>query len=402
MKKQLQKRPRASQILNSWLIALAVFFTRITAFFSAGPKLHNARFARLDELSGLLGSALDNAASLIIGEGRLGHVLRVRPTSTRPELGNLLVVAPTRGGKGLLAVSQLLTWPHSVVVNDIKGDLYQQTAGERSRLGPVLVFGPSGTGNRYDPLIGKLSEDELFSSATQLLYKADERQPIFTQRATVMLTQLFLAARIEGFAPLPYVRTMIRDGLVACASRLDAIKPELATQFLNVAFAQANLGDAFLLSAWGTLDTRLRPLLTETVIRSLSGSDFQAAELMCGPAPVTVYLHWPERDLLALAPLVRLLWGSLIDELITTYDNRQGRGCAPVLLLVDEAGRTSIPMLADQATTVVGPQNIPLDFCPIPVAAGNSLRQVPRGYFEKQYGISNLLPPGGPPDRQIP
>ena len=147
---------------------------------------------------------------------------------------------------------------------------------------------------------------------------------------------------------------MIRDGLVAAVSRLQAINPELATQFLNVAFPEANLSDRFLLSAWGTLDTRMRPLLTETVIRSLSGSDFTAGELMCAEKPITVYLRWPERDLLALAPLVRLLWGSIIDELITTYDRRHGEGCNPVLLLVDEAGRTSIPMLADQATTVVG------------------------------------------------
>jgi type IV secretion system protein VirD4 len=40
--------------------------------------------------------------------------------------------------------------------------------------------------------------------------------------------------------------------------------------------------------------------------------------------------------------------------MITTYDKTQGQGCHPVLLLVDEAGRTSIPMLADHATTVVG------------------------------------------------
>jgi len=48
------------------------------------------------------------------------------------------------------------------------------------------------------------------------------------------------------------------------------------------------------------------------------------------------------------------LWGSLINELITTYDSRAGNGCRPVLLLIDEAGRTAIPSLADQATTVAG------------------------------------------------
>jgi type IV secretory pathway TraG/TraD family ATPase VirD4 len=48
------------------------------------------------------------------------------------------------------------------------------------------------------------------------------------------------------------------------------------------------------------------------------------------------------------------LWGSLIDELLTTYDQAEGKGCKPVLLLIDEAGRTAIPSLADHATTVVG------------------------------------------------
>jgi type IV secretory pathway TraG/TraD family ATPase VirD4 len=51
---------------------------------------------------------------------------------------------------------------------------------------------------------------------------------------------------------------------------------------------------------------------------------------------------------------VRLLWGSLIDELITAYDASSGKNCHPVLLLMDEAGRTAIPALADHATTVAG------------------------------------------------
>src|SRR3712207_3144517 len=169
-----------------------------------------------------------------------------------------------------------------------------------------------------------------------------------------MLTQLLLAARLEGVAPLPYVRQCIRAGVVTAATRLNAISPELATQFLDVEFAQANFSDRFLLSAWGTLSARMRPLLTETVIRCFAGTDFTACELMCSDAPVTVYLRWTERDLLALSPLVRLLWGSFIDELITTYDRAHGKNCQPVLLLIDEAGRTAIPSLADHATTVVG------------------------------------------------
>jgi type IV secretion system protein VirD4 len=244
---------------------------------------------------------------------------------------------------------------YSVVVNDIKGELFTQTAGYRATLGQVFVIDPTGIGNRYDPLMGKQTEDELLSAATHLLFKPDEGEgAIFSQRATVMLTQLFLAARREAVSPLPYVRHLIRLGLPATATRLQLVSPELATQLLDVPFTDVNFADRFLNSAWGTLTARMRPLLTETVIRSLSGSDFRAQDLMIKDKPITVYLLWPERDLLALSPLVRLVWGSLINTLITTYDRQQGAGCHPTLLLIDEAGRSAIPSLAEHATTVVG------------------------------------------------
>lgn len=75
---------------------------------------------------------------------------------------------------------------------------------------------------------------------------------------------------------------------------------------------------------------------------------------MCDELPVTVYIRWKEQDLLALSPLVRLFWTSIIDELITIYDKRNGRSCRPVLLLIDEGGRTAIPNLHDAVTTVAG------------------------------------------------
>src|SRR5262249_17542683 len=112
--------------------------------------------------------------------------------------------------------------------------------------------------------------------------------------------------------------------------------------------------DKFLLSSWSTLTTRLRPLLTANVVRCLTSSDFTPAMLMQSARPVTVYFRWKEQDLLSLSPLVRLLWGSLIYELISVYDTREGKGCKPVLLLVDEASKTAIPSLAEHAATVAG------------------------------------------------
>ena len=333
------------------------------SFVPHDHKLHTNRFARLHELWHLFSPTLDDLkTSLLLGIGHFNHFVCVRPTTTRQELGNLLICAPTRGGKGLLAVSQLLTWPHSVIVNDVKGDLHAQTAGYRQTLGKVFVIDPQGVGHHYDPFYGRTSEDKLYSSANHLLFDPHDGETIFRQRATKMLTQLLLAARRENQAAgteqyrlLPYVRQMVDGGLKQAAQRLQAIAPELATKFLSGEFAHTDFReDKFLLSAWGTLDSRLYALLTEEVIRCFAGADFTAKELMTSEKPITVYLRWPEQDLLALSPLVRLIWGSLIDELITTYDKAAGEQCRPVLLLADEAGRTAIPMLADHATTVVG------------------------------------------------
>ncbi len=321
-----------------------------------GQALHRARFAHQSEVWPLLSPSFATDA-VLLGTRRFllsKRLVTVRRTTHRPEIGNLLIIAPTRSGKGLLAVSQLLTWHHSVIVNDIKGELFTATAGFRSLLGPVYVLDPTGIGHAYDPLQGKATEDALYSSAAHLLHQAGEKDEIFTQRAITMLTCVFAAAKRDGVAALPYARTMLRAGLAGCVERLHTVSPELATVFLDVSLENANLSDRFLLSAWGTLTARMRPLLTETVTRSLARSDFTPEEIITSNRPVTVYLRWKEQDLLALSPLVRLLWGSLIDELVTTYDQRAGKDCNPVLLLIDEAGRTAIPSLADHATTVVG------------------------------------------------
>jgi type IV secretion system protein VirD4 len=353
--------------------------------------LHRARFAQRHELKELVHST-PCSDSVLLGEKReflfFKRFVAVRPTKMRREIGNLLVVGPTRCGKGLLAISQLLTWKHSVIVNDIKGELFAATAGYRSQLGDVYVLDPTGYGNCYDPLVGKQTEDALYAAAAQLLFQPDERDKVFTDRATGMLSRLFAAARLEGVPPLPYVRLLTRNGLRKTAQRLNAVNSHLATQFLYVDYQDVNFENKFLLSAWETLIAHLTPILTETVVRCFTHSDFTAEQIMRSDTPVTVYLRWKEQHLQALSPLIRLLWSSLIDELLTIYDTNQGNGCTPVLLLVDEAGRAAIPSLADQATTVVG-RGIYLwiaiqSLSQLEVAYGKARAQVLRDNMESQ------------------
>jgi type IV secretory pathway TraG/TraD family ATPase VirD4 len=117
------------KFVHTLLFTIVVLFHRLRSFFQHTHTLHHARFATMDQLFELLTTRLDET-SLLLGVSAFNRVLRVRPTKTRRELGNVLICAPTRGGKGLLATSQLLTWRHSVVVNDIKGELQGNRTSE--------------------------------------------------------------------------------------------------------------------------------------------------------------------------------------------------------------------------------------------------------------------------------
>jgi hypothetical protein len=186
-----------------------------------------------------------------------------------------IVVARTGGGKGLLAIPQLLTYSESVIVNDIKGDLRKHTSGWRSTFSDVLVLDPRGQGNRFDPLAGIVDESELLAIAADLLHDPRETNPVFTTRAIGNLTILFLAAIAEGYPKFPYVRQALLAGPTAIAERLQAIRPVLARRFLDRPYLEAkreHFHDTFLLHTHGTLKAKLMPILTETIVKTLPGS----------------------------------------------------------------------------------------------------------------------------------
>jgi type IV secretion system protein VirD4 len=334
------------------------------------PQLFSDRFAHPHEVNPLVSPNWHKAPGLLLGVSAFSQVLSVRSTPKRRELGNVLVDALTRGGKGLLAISQLLTWPHSTVVLDIKGELYEATAAYRKTLGPVFVIDPEAVGNQFDPLHGRTTERQLYAAAKYLLYEAGEHDPIFIERGMKMVTQLFLAAREENrkmgyekYHLLPYAGQLMNLPINQVAAHLHAVSPELATKFLSAVYNPEKDYDEkkFLTSSWETATSRLYPILSDELLRCFDGSDFTASDIITSPKPITVYLRLPEGELLALAPVVRLIFQTLIHDMQTTYDKRPGRtskekGCYPVLLLLDEAGRVKIPQLYEYATTVVGRQ----------------------------------------------
>jgi type IV secretion system protein VirD4 len=165
---------------------LYIFISVFKWLFRLFPRethLYNSRFATPAELKNQMTGTFDGA-SLLIGTTHTGKILRVKQSPTRRELGNMLVVGRTRSGKGLHGIAQVLTWPHSLIVNDIKGEIHRMTAGYRSTFSDIIVFDPDGVGDPYAPMQELYSERDLLSAATHLLYKPNEGSgAIFTKRA---------------------------------------------------------------------------------------------------------------------------------------------------------------------------------------------------------------------------
>jgi type IV secretory pathway TraG/TraD family ATPase VirD4 len=347
----------ASRILQT---ILSLSLPWLAAWLWPQKQLHTDRFANDREVKSLIG---ETSLGLVLGLDNFGHLLSVEATPERPHLGHLAIFGPTGSGKTTREIEQLKRWKGWAIVNDPKCDLSDATAEIRKKYGPVFFFAPSeGKGHTYDPLDGIEEERKLYNLAKHLLYVPNEKEPAFTEWATKMLTQLFLAAKVarkQGLTdnrPLPYVAWLINLGGINDAAReVNAVSPELALKLLNAAYHPEKdyEQNAYRRSSWDSLCSRLYPLLTDDIVACFNGSDIKIRDLIYSEKPITIYLRWHESDLLALSPLIKFVWEAMISELIRAYDLAPDKSVFQQGLIdIEEAGRTGIPNLPDHVSTL--------------------------------------------------
>jgi type IV secretory pathway TraG/TraD family ATPase VirD4 len=352
----------AVQRLQELLDTLSFRLSHVASWFGFRTRnnLHTDRLATTQEVKNLL---QHSSYGLVLGLDTFDRLLCVEATAERPHLGHLAIFGPTGAGKTTREEEQLRRWKGSAIINDPKFQLSNSTAEIRKTFGKVFFFSPSeGGGDRYDPLEGIESERKIYSLAKHLLYVPNEKEPAFTERATKMLTQLLLAAKLArkngltDLRPLPYVAWLLSlGGLNDVAREVNAVSPALAQKLLEVPYHPEKdyEQNAYRISSWDSLAARLYPLLTEDVVPCFNGSDFKVSELLFSKKPITIYLRWHEADLLALSPLIKFVWEAMINELITAYDLAPDHSqCQYVLLDIEEAGRTGIPNLPEHTSTL--------------------------------------------------
>lgn len=326
--------------------------------------IYSARWADRNDVAPLVlrvrpGHEARPSIPLVLAHGR---VVGLKPSPARPELGHVVACAPSRSGKGLWLTYALLTWPASAVVLDPKGELFRLTAGYRARFTRVLALDPAGRGHRYDPFGELAYSPEALKTAALLVLRPeqDKENAIFAQRAAMLLAALLRAAYLLRLPTLPAVRAMIDLGPERLVSFLHQRQDTLVSHWF-AGFLLRDPGtfeagllaqDRFLASSWGTLTTRLEPLLSDGVLKMSSASDFRAEELF--ERPTTVYLTFHEAELEHTQAALRLVLLAVVTALLRVADRQGGQVRRPLLLALDEAERVPVPRLPDFVSTVAG------------------------------------------------
>lgn len=316
---------------------------------------------------------VDNDDGVYVGAWQDGKVTRyLRDAGST----HVLAFAPTRSGKGVgLVLPTLLSWAHSVVVHDIKGENYALTAGWRARdLGSrIIKFDAScadGGSGRFNPLrevrVQTVHDVQDVQNIIGILCDPDGKGAEGTDAhwvvsATALLTAITLhALYTELEATLSGVADLLTGGSYGTPEDLlqamtagdhdpygvcdwrDENGEATATHPAVRAIARDMLAkDPKELASVISTAVRYVTLFRDPIVaQNTATSDFAIRDLMNDERPVSLYLVIPPSEMQRLKPLTRLILTQILQTLTSEMRFEGGRSVAGyrhrLLLMIDE------------------------------------------------------------------
>jgi type IV secretion system protein VirD4 len=277
---------------------------------------------------------------------------------------HIAAIAPTRSGKGVgLVIPTLLSWPHSAVIHDMKGELWALTAGWRQTEAgnKVLKFDPASVSGscHFNPLAEvRLTTDYEVADVQNLvtiIVDPDGKglNSHWDKTAHALLTgvTLHLLYMNHNSGQKPATLKDVAMAFSSPSRPIDALYKEMQSTKHDkgkphevVAAAAQDMIDrpetergSVLSTAKSYLDLYRDPL----VAKNTEDSDFQIHDLMNHEEPVSLYLVVRPADKDRLKPLMRLILNQIVRTL--TRDEMKFENGQPVtsykhrlLLMLDE------------------------------------------------------------------
>lgn len=351
-------------VLLSVFLAAYLSYRRTKNLSSGNEHIHgSAHWATPEEVkaTGLIG----NSSGVYVGAYQPPNSTSIKYLRhDGPE--HVMAFAPTRSGKGVgLVLPTLLSWPHSALIYDIKGENYALTAGWRGTQADntILKFEPTATDGssvRFNPLSEiRLNTDKEVSDVQNIVTmivdpdgKGLNDHWSKTGHALLVgavLHVLYAEANktLAGVAEflsnpeMPINETLNymlgtehdADGVKGWPNNVHPVVAASARDMLN---KSENEASGVLSTAMSFLALYRDPIVS----KNTAFSEFKVRDLMNADRPVSLYLVVPPSDKDRLKPLVRLMINQVVRTLTEHMEFKDGRSVAGykhrLLLMIDE------------------------------------------------------------------
>jgi len=303
---------------------------------------------------------------------------------------HVLVFAPTRSGKGVgIVVPTLLTWPHSVLVHDLKGENWALTAGARKRMGQIcLKFAPASAdddGARYNPLaevrLRTPHEIRDVRNIVQMIIDPDGKglPDHWSREGSAFLTGMILDQLYTGRdKSLSGMEARLCDPIQPIDDTMQQIiraehdptgsmgwtdsrgvptktHPIIARAMRSMLDKSPNERSGVISEVKGFLELYRDPVIAAAT----AVSDFRITDLMNHQRPVSLYIVVPLAHKNSVKPLIRLMLSQILHRLTEHLEFRNGRAVTGyrrrLLLMIDEfpsLGR--LDMFAESLSLIAG------------------------------------------------
>lgn len=345
-------------------IALVILLAPLGLFFAPAKKslFGDAKMATRRDIkkAGLYGDA-----GLIVGRDR-GRYLMFDGQQ------HALIAAPTRSGKGVgIVIPNLLNWPDSVVVLDIKQENWDITSGYRAKHGQACyLFNPAAADyrtHRYNPLAyisndpnfriddvqkiaGMLFPDQpgtdvIWTATPRTLFMGVVLYLLETPGKPVSIGQVLRETLVNGdgsahFASIIAERAASRNPLsAACVRSLNSY----------VSIASENTRSGIIGGFRSKLELWMNPL----VDAATSANDFDLRDIR--KRRMSIYLGVTPDNMERMAPLLNLFFQQLMDLNTRELPSQNPAIKRTCLLLMDEfTAIGKIPIISKGISYIAG------------------------------------------------
>lgn len=355
--------------IEKWLYitsggALAIVLSPLFLFFAPAKRslFGDARFASKREVTkaGLLGEN-----GIIVGRKHGKYLMFAGQQHS-------IISAPTRSGKGVgIVIPNLLNWPESVVVLDIKQENWDITSGYRAKHGQACyLFNPAAVdyrSHRYNPLsyissdinfriddvqkiAGMLFPDQpgtdvIWTATPRTLFMGIVLYLLETPEKTCTIGQVLRETLVDGDGS-EYFGKIIQDRQ-AQGRPLSSACVRALNSYTSIASENTRSGII------GGFRSKLELWMNPLVDAATSENDFDLRDVR--KKRMSIYLGVTPDNLERMAPLLNLFFQQLIDLNTRELPNQNKAIKYTCMLLMDEfTAIGKIPILSKGISYIAG------------------------------------------------